>query len=106
VHGEVEVFRGEMFVRVVEALRVVLTRHERKPQILDRAVGRRRSRAPDRTDLVADREAIPIPPRRLEPVHFDVDRVAQLGSGEHRPSLDDASHAFVGGDLPLHGDRM
>jgi hypothetical protein len=106
VYGEVQVLLGQMLVRVVEPVRIVLAGDERKLQGLHRPYGWRRLRAPDRAGLVADTKPVPVPPRRLQPFDLDVHGVPQFGHREHGAALHEALHALVGGDLPLHGNRM
>jgi len=67
---------------------------------------RRRPRAANRTRDAAGIEAIPIPARGLQPMHFGVNAVCCVGRGERHTLSDDIAHTFIGRHTPLNAHRF
>ena len=107
VHREIQILVRHVLEGRVEALLVVLARHERKSHLVHRRAGRReRACTPDRTQLIARLKLIPIPALRFEARHFHVDCVGPRGRCHGRARLHHARHAIVGSNTPLHVDRL
>ena len=102
VHDQIEVVGDHVPVRGEVALLVLLAGGESEPQALVvLARGGRGARPADRTHLTAGAKSIPVPARRLEALHLDVDRVCERGCGGGDAALDDFRHTLVGRHFPF-----
>ena len=82
----------------------VLAAGEQEPHAVARpAGGGCRAGAADGADLVADDEAVGVPPAGPQPVGVDVDRVGPAGLGDGDALADDLVEPVVLGHLPPHG---
>ena len=86
---------------------VVLAGGKRHLQLTDRRPGhRKRPGAPHTTGLTARPEAIPIPAVGLQPGDLHMHRVAQIRTRHTGSTLHHPGHTFIGGDRPVHLDRL
>jgi hypothetical protein len=107
VEDKVQVVLGHVLIGSEESLFVVLTRGECEAQSLGHGPRRRhRARATDATGCVAATESIPVPVIRLQVLHQHVDRMSQVGLGDHRALVDDMLHLVVAGHFPVHIDVL
>ena len=107
VRDQLHVLTGEVLVRGVEALFVVLAGHEREPEAVRRGVrGGGGARPADGARFSTGIEAVPVPGRRAQAADFGVDRVAEVGARHGGPAPDDVPHRLVRGDFPSHVHRL
>jgi hypothetical protein len=94
---------GDMAVRRVVAEFPVLAGGDGELQFRRQRIAcRRRARSPDRTDGIAQHEAVPVPAVRPQAGRLDMDAVREFGSGHGTALRDDFTEALVLGHFPAH----
>ena len=104
---QVEIFIEQMPVRREVRLFVMLAGGHGEAQAVElAALGFRGTRAPDRADLVAAGEAIPVPAPRFEPVHVDMHAVRQFRHRAHAALAHDVGELVVARHFPAEMDHV